>query len=425
VIPSIVAAPVGYGKVDPETMNPDGPYTTVSPFGSVVVWNPLPTTIVWPSTTRVRDAGCEDDNPPKVTPSMVIGAGPVGKGKVLVPIRMPLGLTTIVLPSGSTMVSEVEGIINVEPSIITLPGIDGFVLAVGPAPMVIPSVVIGDVSAGNGIVSVPITIPLGPNTAVGPSGSIIVVGEVGTMKVDPSITTSPIADWVELVVWELEKGVSVVPEIVVREPFGSVEIVGRMVVSDGLGKLLRVSVVPEIVVREPLGSVEVIGRIVVTDGLGELELEETVSVVPEIVVREPFGSVEVVGRMVVSDGLGKLLRVSVVPEIVVREPLGSVKVVGRMTVIDRLPGMELVRLVELVPPEVFVLVPNMILVELVAGIDEDGLEIGIERLWGVEGDGKTELVEDVWLVRDVVLYLWCNQQRPSELFSGVGGAYGA
>ena len=59
--------------------------------------------------------------------------------------------------------------------------------------------------------------------------------------------------------------------------------------------------VPEIVVSEPFGSVETEGGIVVTDG--DCELLDSVSVVPEMVVSEPFGSVDTDGGMVVTEKL--------------------------------------------------------------------------------------------------------------------------
>jgi hypothetical protein len=84
------------------------------------------------------------------------------------------------------------------------------------------------------------------------------------------------------------------------EPGGVV--VGGWVIDEGL---LIVDVVPETVVRDPLGSVEVDGGIVVTEG--DCEPLDTVSVVPETVVRDPLGSVEVVGWIVVTEKLGELL----------------------------------------------------------------------------------------------------------------------
>jgi hypothetical protein len=58
------------------------------------------------------------------------------------------------------------------------------------------------------------------------------------------------------------------------------------------------SVVPEMVVTDPSGSVDVFGRIVVSDWLSE---GKTGLVVPGIVVTDPSGSVDVNGWIVVRD----------------------------------------------------------------------------------------------------------------------------
>jgi hypothetical protein len=60
-------------------------------------------------------------------------------------------------------------------------------------------------------------------------------------------------------------------------------------------------VVPGIVVTDPSGSVEIVGKIVVSDCVPPLPGGDTGSVVPGIVVTDPSGSVEAVGRIVVSD----------------------------------------------------------------------------------------------------------------------------
>jgi hypothetical protein len=58
------------------------------------------------------------------------------------------------------------------------------------------------------------------------------------------------------------------------------------------------AVVPGMVVTDPSGSVDVVGRIVVSDWLPEGEMG---SVVPGIVVTDPSGSVDVNGWIVVRD----------------------------------------------------------------------------------------------------------------------------
>jgi hypothetical protein len=62
-----------------------------------------------------------------------------------------------------------------------------------------------------------------------------------------------------------------------------------------------VSIDPETVVKDPLGSVDMDGGILVTEKLCEAEPEGKVSMEPDIVVREPFGSVDVVGGILVID----------------------------------------------------------------------------------------------------------------------------
>lgn len=113
----------------------------------------------------------------------------------------------------------------------------------------------------------------------------------------------------------------------------------------------RASRDPEIVVKEPLGSVDTEGGMLVTGKLCDAELEGSVSIEPDIVVRKPFGSVDVIGEILVTDALwvlefgdinsvGEVERVSVDPEIV-GDPSGSVNVVGGMAVTERLAGKEL------------------------------------------------------------------------------------
>ena len=75
---------------------------------------------------------------------------------------------------------------------------------------------------------------------------------------------------------------------------------------------------PEIVVREPPGSVDTEGDIVTTvldegneDCPGELGL--SVSVVAEIVVNEPFDSVETDAEIVLNDGSAEASTVPVLP----------------------------------------------------------------------------------------------------------------
>ena len=131
--------------------------------------------------------------------------------------------------------------------------------------------------------------------------------------------------------------VSVRPEIVLREPSGSVVTDGGITImvlnEDWLGELDKVSVVPGIVVREPSDSVETDGEIVVSERPGEVGSK--VSVVPDIVVIEPFGSVDTDAEIVVSETPNELdSDCSVVADIVVNEPFGSVDTDTGVVVMD-------------------------------------------------------------------------------------------
>lgn len=89
---------------------------------------------------------------------------------------------------------------------------------------------------------------------------------------------------------EVDGSVSVDPDIVVREPFGSVDVVGGMTLIEGLKELLKVGdedndwIEPEIVVREPFGSVDTVGGTLVNDKfpVGELVLLNGFVFVPDI-----------------------------------------------------------------------------------------------------------------------------------------------
>lgn len=162
---------------------------------------------------------------------------------------------------------------------------------------------------------------------------------------------------------------------------------------------------PEIVVKDPLGSVDTEGGILVTEKLCDAGEVEKVSVDPEIVVMDPSGSVEVVGRITLTDGLEELLKmgaedkVETEPEIVVNEPFGSVDVVGGMLVTDRFPLGELVLLNGFVlVPDIklllngLVFVPDIKLLIDVEALDEDGgwIEVGLEEL-GMASDVELEV----------------------------------
>jgi hypothetical protein len=262
VIPSVVkvAPGVGIGIVSLPTIILLRPITTVSPFGSVIVWGLLPRVKVLPSITmsdgeaegrEVGEAFIPPGSSVKVKPSevKVLTAVTLGNDMVADPTTMPLGPRITVDPSGSVIVSEEAGKLKDEPPIIIPPGTEVCVADVAdPVPeagskvKVTPSVVIpkGPVAEGKPRVSVPTTIPLGPNTMDWPFGSVIVVGIEGKEKVVPPITISGGVDPVAVpdpgvfeAVPELEgETVSVVPGIVVTEPSGSVDVIGSTVVTD-------------------------------------------------------------------------------------------------------------------------------------------------------------------------------------------------
>jgi hypothetical protein len=179
--------------------------------------------------------------------------------------------------------------------------------------IVAPSVVmvVGAVIVGNGMVTEPSIMVEPPIMMVDPSESVMVSDMLPTGYVVLPITMAGSkprdARFGEVllllldVLLELEEIGLVVPGIVVTDPSGSVEIMGKIVVSDCVPPLPEGdtgSVVPGIVVTDPSGSVDVVGRIVVSDWLPE---GETDSVVPGIVVTDPSGSVDVNGWIVVRD----------------------------------------------------------------------------------------------------------------------------
>jgi hypothetical protein len=113
---------VGKDTVSDPIMMPEGPRTTVSPFGSVSVVGELgkgkedaPITI--PSGTEVSEADDADTvlelagSKVKVSPSVVIARGlvPDGKPMVSVPMTIPLGPRITDCPLGSVKVVEVKG----------------------------------------------------------------------------------------------------------------------------------------------------------------------------------------------------------------------------------------------------------------------------------------------------------------------------
>lgn len=203
------------------TTIPLGPRTTVGPpSGSVIVSdeagkpNTLPPKRM-PSTEElgmvelgtVEPGAVEVEaelpgSKVKVKPSVVNvdSAVTAGSGIVSDPITIPDGPRTKVCPSGSVKVSDVLGRVNVVAPMTIPSGADvcdiddtGTVPALaGSYVKVTPSVVMatGVVPGGNGIVSVPITIPLGPSITDCPSGSVIVVELDGIGKVEPPITIS-------------------------------------------------------------------------------------------------------------------------------------------------------------------------------------------------------------------------------------------
>jgi hypothetical protein len=75
--------------------------------------------------------------------------------------------------------------------------------------------------------------PLGPRVITCPFGSVTTSKEVGKGMVDPPMTMPP---GTEICKVEVDI-VSVVPDTVVREPFGRVSVVGRTVVTDPLNVL--------------------------------------------------------------------------------------------------------------------------------------------------------------------------------------------
>jgi hypothetical protein len=129
--------------------------------------------------------------------------------------------------------------------------------------------VVAAVIIGIGRVIEPSTMPEGPRMMVEPSESVIVSIMLPIGYVVPPIIISGSKMGDEELVIGLEEMVSVVSETVVTDPSGSVEVVGRMVVSDwapvGTEPEETTSVVPGIVVTDPPGSVEVSGGIIVNN----------------------------------------------------------------------------------------------------------------------------------------------------------------
>jgi hypothetical protein len=152
----------------------------------------------------------------------------------------------------------------------------------------------------------------------------------------------------------------------------------------------RVSSDPDIVVKEPFGSVDTDGGMLVTEKLCDAG-DESVSIEPDIVVTEPFGSVDTDGGMLVTEKLCDAEAdesVSIEPDIVVNEPFGPVDIVGGMLVIDRFAGIVLTELPDKLDPlKGFVFVPDM---KVLDGVDTVEVWLG----GNVELDGDIELDKD-------------------------------
>lgn len=203
-------------------MMPLGPRITVSPLGSVIVSSedrklkePPPRRIHLRVEVGAGPAGSRVNVKPSVV--RTVGVVTVGKDTVSDPITIPDGPRTTVCPLGSVKVSGELGKLK-EETPITMPagtelcdaGVVESVLELagtefcetedikrvlelaGSNVKVTSSVVIarGPVADGKLIVSVPMTMPLGPRMIDCPLGSVKVVEVDGNVYVDPLITTS-------------------------------------------------------------------------------------------------------------------------------------------------------------------------------------------------------------------------------------------
>jgi hypothetical protein len=180
----------------------------------------------------------------------------------------------------------------------------------------------------------------------------------------------------------------------VTDPSGSVEVCGGIVVNDCATLVSDVDemvlTVPDMVVREPLGSVDVVGGILMTEGLDEAELGRNVSVVPGIVVGDPFGRVEVVGRIVLTDGSDGLPVGMPVKEVELPKGLVFVPDITQLGGVDPLNELVLVPdmtlLEEVGPLNGFVFDPDMkLLNELEIEVESDDELVG-EDDWRIVGD---------------------------------------
>jgi hypothetical protein len=154
------------------------------------------------------------------------------------------------------------------------------------------------------------TSPPGTNVSVAPS-VVIVVGAVmvgSGMVTEPPIMVEPpimIVDPSESVMVSemLPTGYVVLPITMAGSKLRDARFEEvLLLLPDELLELEEIGLVlPGIVVTDPSGSVEVMGKIVVSDCVPPLPEGDTGSVVPGIVVTDPSGSVEIVGRIVVSD----------------------------------------------------------------------------------------------------------------------------
>ena len=143
VFPSvvIVIGDVGIGTVSEPITTPDGPITIVEPSASVIVVNVEPMGIVVPLAT-IAGAVPEIELPGNVniSPSVVVVVGDVGIGTVSEPITTPDGPITIVEPSASVIVLDVEPMGIVVPS-ATIAGVVSEIKL--PGEPVVPVTVLG------------------------------------------------------------------------------------------------------------------------------------------------------------------------------------------------------------------------------------------------------------------------------------------